>query len=295
TLGVAHNDLTSLEGATNCTQLTNFNMEGNDISDISMLSKSSTMLGWVNVSDNPVESLDVLKDANQLVAVYCDNTKVTSLEPLRGKDMLEVLSACGLGLESVDVVKDMPKLHKIYLEHNKITDMSPFGDLRNTSGGDIVLDLSDNEIGTFFVTYPSEFSTNVHIDLSANPVKKFEDASEPQDDSNYDFIAFDYYEGLNADELGRFNYGFPVLYILNTPLDKRVPLQESNALKFHLESLHFESQEDVDDYMTRMRTSSLVKSRAIAIDYSYGGNEFSTQEPSVYDDDKMDTLLALAS
>lgn len=86
-----------------------------DLEPLSALSK----LNYLDISDNEqIESLEALKQLNQLRALYCNNTMVNNLAPLSALENLETLYCENSEITNLSGLEFLPNLKKVYCDNS---------------------------------------------------------------------------------------------------------------------------------------------------------------------------------
>ena len=86
TLKLARNRITRIEGLERLSSLGALNLSGNPLESLAGIEPVAGTLGYLHVSDTKVDSLEPLRRFPHLHGFSARNTRVTSLEPLRGPD-----------------------------------------------------------------------------------------------------------------------------------------------------------------------------------------------------------------
>ena len=269
-LAAARNKLTDLEGAENITQLVRVNLRGNSIEDVSLLKKSRDKLQWVDISDNPVGSLDALNNTFNLKGVYCDNTGIKSLDPVLTSLDLETISAQNNGLTSIEGLEALKKLETLDVSGNKIKSVEPLAVMVGEDAYDILLDLRDNDIET--LAFP-EADASFHIAITGNPLKNVTVTdTQKADGTGADFFGFDYYDDFNTQGWTDALQAWTELHIVGCPMDKRVNIKDGLKGIVSEDHIFFSEKKDVDDYMKPMLRNARNADSTENVDTKYGEN-----------------------
>lgn len=140
------NNLESLQGIENATILETAVFSDNRLKDISMLSKPAKSLKCVNLSKNEISDISVLNKCSSLKKLEVDNNKLTNLKVLENTRKLNALCASNNELDSVEGLRFCNELNYIDLSDNKITDTSDLPEITPVDNKETVLDLSNNKI-----------------------------------------------------------------------------------------------------------------------------------------------------
>ncbi len=209
------NELTDIAGLVNATLLKYVNLNQNEISDISILSKSAKNLVYVYFNNNNVSDLSPLKDATSITHLSFDYNEVTSLEAISNMKELRSISAEG---NKIANLKGLDTSHSdlvyVYLAHNEIEDTSAVATLmvNNSSEGFIVIDLSSNKIKDLSLAGVNDVD---YFAIYDNPIESNNQLMKVKGM----YILLNYLESINYEELGG---NFLQYYIYDCPADKQV-------------------------------------------------------------------------
>ena len=131
----------SLAGLECATGLTDVNLWGNEITDISPLF-AATALFELDISENQVVDLSPLSGATALTRLHAYDNRITDLSPLSGVPNLATLSLGSNRITDLAPLSELSALIFLALEENRIADISPLSGLT----GLVVLRMSGNEI-----------------------------------------------------------------------------------------------------------------------------------------------------
>ena len=277
-LSASDNELTDMSGAENFTQLEDVNLEGNKIEDIQVLKKSTESLKWVDISGNPVGSLDTFSGTQHLKGIYCDNTGISSLEPVRNNTELEEVSAQNNELSSADVLAGKPALKAVDLSGNKISDMSPFTQAKYDNGGYLYLDLQDNEIAA--ISFPEgESWLSSEMAVAGNPVRNASvTTSQQTEEIGCDFLGITYYDGMEGQEWIQSLKAGTHLNITDCPLDKQVPLKTALSGIVLEDYINYTGKDETEKYIAEKLYSVKRNNGTVVINEKYGENANITDE-----------------
>ena len=132
-------DLTSLEFATNLTEL---ELRANRISDVSPL-KNLTNLAKLRLGANrKISDVSPLKNLTNLKFLDIDSNRISDVSPLKDLPNLTWLDLDDNGISDVSPLKNLSSLTYLDLDGNLLSDVSPLKDLTNLK----FLDIDDNYI-----------------------------------------------------------------------------------------------------------------------------------------------------
>lgn len=123
---------------TNISQLSNFNsliklnLANNNIEDISALSELSN-LQVLDLYKNSIEDVTPLKELTSLTELDLHNNKVSDISSLNGLGDLTFLNLVNNSIANIDVIKYFTKLQVLRLSQNKITSIASITKLNNLS------------------------------------------------------------------------------------------------------------------------------------------------------------------
>lgn len=139
--GLAINNLAGLEQAPN---LKIVSLRQNDITDIAPL-KHLRRIERLDLSENPLENVDILRASLTLKDLNLKHTQVSKLDALSGLRRVEVLNLAGLklGKQSLSPVSKLSNLKVLRLNHSDIRDAREL----HTLSGLQELHLNSNALG----------------------------------------------------------------------------------------------------------------------------------------------------
>ncbi len=114
----------SLGGVTFMSDVTELDLSGKGIDDISVLSQC-TALTTLNLKNNSVSDLTALVDLPNLTWLCIWNNKVTDLSPLMGLTGLQYLDADGNKITKIAALTELTELTELYLNGNPLKNVSP--------------------------------------------------------------------------------------------------------------------------------------------------------------------------
>ncbi len=139
-------DLGELPELFDCTHLESLNLEGNKISDISVLGGLSGLEN-LNLEDNNISDISVLGRLSELENLNLWNNKISDISVLGGLSGLQELSLSSNNISDISVLGGLSGLEKLYLWNNNISDISVLGGLSGLQE----LNLGDNKISDISV------------------------------------------------------------------------------------------------------------------------------------------------
>lgn len=213
-LRAAHNSIQSLDGIANCTLLNYVDLNGNAISDISVLSKSADKLNTVLLDNNRLDELSALKSATNLEVLSVDSNAIKSLSALKNCTKLKCFSASSNVISSFEPICDSQNLQYLYLSHNMINEVpAKFHYLSKLHE----VDLSCNYLrtGELLAKTQSDFSV---ISLYANPIDTLSEIYSHKGTR----LIITYNEGM---DFGRLKDSFYCYDVVDCPLDKQVEIK----------------------------------------------------------------------
>lgn len=194
-LSFANSRLSDCSGFQNFTQLKYVNLEGNNLRDVSWLSKSTATLEQVYLGQNFLSSVDV--------------------GFLSFSENMRVLDIHGIQVGSLEIIRNMERLLKLDVRHCGLTDISA---LRFTSSAYVCL--GDNPVQDFSsLVSSSKVSRYGLLDLSRNKVERLH-----LENLRGHTIILNYFEGLSEQTIE-----FEEIYIVNCPIDQRVKIEDQNG------------------------------------------------------------------
>lgn len=120
----------SLGGVTFRSDVTQLDLSGREIRDISALS-SCRELRWLRLGNNQISDLQALMNLPALELLDLSDNELTELKALMGLDQLRSLNAAGNQLSDTAAVGEMTTLTALDLSDNPLGDFSGLGKLKN--------------------------------------------------------------------------------------------------------------------------------------------------------------------
>lgn len=145
------------------TEVTELDLSGRSISDISALS-ACKKLRTLNISDNNIEDITPLMDIPALMSVDMSRNSISDIRPLMGLNTLQHIDAGYNNIRNVAGLYTLSNLEELYLKANSIEDVSPLTRLRGLK----YLDLSDNELTDDSLTDLTYMSSLKFLDITGN-------------------------------------------------------------------------------------------------------------------------------
>ena len=122
---VGISDLSGLEHATNLTEL---NLYGNQLTDISLLSGLEGLLS-LDLGKNTITDIEALKGLTGLTSLHLDGNLITDFSPLSSLTDMSILHLNQTGISDVSVLESLTTLTDLYLTGNAISDISALSGL----------------------------------------------------------------------------------------------------------------------------------------------------------------------
>lgn len=223
---MANNHITSLEGLSNCTLLNWIDFENNEISDVSMLSKSIATLTKVNFNQNNISDISALSGATLLEQAYFNHNNISDISGLSQSSSLKYLQLADNNISDLSPLTGFTELRSVTLADNQIVDISPLASMNPSEGFGafaIHMDLSNNKI-TDISNLPLFTYSSLYLD--GNPITDFSRLKELKVMS----MSFTYSEAVDLESLkpaeGQRAW---VYYVLDAPLDKQVAIEATLA------------------------------------------------------------------
>lgn len=205
--------ITSMSGFENLTVLTEVDLSGNQLTDISWLYKSVESLKEVHLAGNPLtDRLQQLSECKQLQILDISGIPIHTTYCVKDAAELTTLYAKNCQITSIEELSDKAKLKIVDLSDNMITNYSAISQIDASMG---YIDLSHNEI-----TALSPVTKTRILNLIGNPISY---ASVPET------LAVQYlYCEYNTDlpDSGLADKVSIRLGVLNVPADKQVALEK---------------------------------------------------------------------
>ena len=217
-LWVKENKLKDLSGLENITLLHTVSLWGNELTDISQLSKSATNLKWVSLDNNKLTDLSALSKCESITSFSADNNQLITLAPLSKNLGMTDVSACDNQLTSLAGLLDCNSINILHLSGNNLQNITIPASIFDESAYSISVFLSDNNITS--ISLPKEINYDT-LDLSLNQIKDFSFLSGLEGNK----VSFDYPENISKSLLESFSFSEYTIY--GCPLDQRVMVEEA--------------------------------------------------------------------
>ena len=216
TLQFADCGITSMSAFENLTVLTEVDLSGNQLTDISWLYKSAESLKEVHLAGNPLtDRLQQLSECKQIQTLDITGIPVYTLYCVKDTAGLTELYAENCQITSIEELADKANLKTVDLSDNKITDYSAVSQIDYSMG---VIDLSNNEI-----TALSPVTKTRILNLIGNPLSY---ASVPENLSAQ-YLYCEYNTDLK--DSGLADRVSARLGVVNVPADKQVELEKTSG------------------------------------------------------------------
>lgn len=216
------NRITDISGLVNTTQLQDVRLSGNQIADISYLSKNAGKMQYVLLSDNQISDISALAGNPELAMVTLDNNLLTNLDALSESKGLQYLSAYGNQLTDISGISGCTSLAYIDLGDNQIKDIGPLSTCTYAQQG---LFLQNNNISDLS-PLPAEVDYRL-LSIYGNPISDF---SVIQYLSNINSVWDHLY--LSWDENADYSYvaatPYNNLHFIDVPIDRQAPIKVQN-------------------------------------------------------------------
>jgi Leucine-rich repeat (LRR) protein len=121
-LNCSYNDLNSLEGIENLTQLQELDCCENNLTSLEPI-KYLTQLQYLICNDNNITSLEGIKHLTQLQELECSDNELTSLEFIKHLTLLQELNCWGNNLTSLEGIENLSQLQKLWCSSNNLTSL----------------------------------------------------------------------------------------------------------------------------------------------------------------------------
>lgn len=154
----------SIGGITFSSDVTELDLSGRGLSDISALSACSG-LEKLNISDNSISDLSPLMDQQSLRELDFTGNIISDLRPLMGLGSLEVIRAGSNVISSTVALGGLAKLRDLTLDSNKISDISGITKLSSLE----TLSLRDSGLDDETVMALSAVSSLNSLNIENNP------------------------------------------------------------------------------------------------------------------------------
>lgn len=130
-LYAVNQNIKSVEGLENCTNLHTLNLSDNKISDISPLADLNENLTWLDLDNNEISNISPLSKLKNLNALTVSNNKILDISSLGNLKNLKSLYIYGNNISDVLTLKDLTQLEELSIAYNKVNDISPISSLTN--------------------------------------------------------------------------------------------------------------------------------------------------------------------
>ena len=148
--------------------LTNLDLSGNDLGDISALS-DLVNLRTVSLNDNRIENISPLSYLADLRGVYLWGNAIVDISPLSGLSKLGQVHLDYNQIVDISPLSDLPRLQHVLLGGNQIEDISPLSDVPNLFtvflGGNRIEDISP--VADWAPLNMLNLAANAIVDISA--------------------------------------------------------------------------------------------------------------------------------
>ena len=148
--------------------LTNLDLSGNDLGDISALS-DLVNLHYVYLNDNRIENISPLSDLANLRQVILAGNAIVDISPLSSLSKLGAVFLDDNQIVDISPLSDLPRLQHVFLDGNQIEDISALSDVPNLFtvflGGNRIEDIST--VADWASLDWLELSANAIVDISA--------------------------------------------------------------------------------------------------------------------------------
>jgi len=115
------------------TNLTDLQLDGNQITDITSLS-NLTSLTRLHIQSNPISNLEPIANLTNLERLYLYGNEVTDISALSGLASLSFLTLWFNQIEDITPLSGLTNLQYVNLMHNPITDWSPVSHVKDVAG-----------------------------------------------------------------------------------------------------------------------------------------------------------------
>ena len=140
-LDASNLNITTLTGLEYCTSLTRLYLNGNQISDVSMLS-NLIKLTFLNLNGNQINDISVLSGLTNLEILWLNNSQISDISSLPNLTNLKSLLLSDNQISDISVLSNLTNLTQLYLNGNQINDISVLSGLTNLE----TLWLNNNQI-----------------------------------------------------------------------------------------------------------------------------------------------------
>jgi hypothetical protein len=215
-LSLSGNGITSLEGLKNTSKLTKVDFSHNNLTDVSVLSRSAATLTVVHLEDNQLTDLTCLSAATGLHNVYVDNNQLTDLDWLENGQEIRVLSASHNNIDNLIQLVFSSKLRCLDLSYNRLNAIWS-DELSLAADTYLLLNLCGNDMN--YLELP-EGCTYKNLILLGNPELDLDDLGQISGWNLY----FDFPADVELQTLK--DLSFSTLQIVNIPLSRQVEIEE---------------------------------------------------------------------
>lgn len=215
-LRLSGNGITSLEGLKNTSKLTKVDFSHNNLSDVSVLSRSAATLTVVHLEDNQLTDLTCLSEATGLTNVYLDNNQLTDLDWLENGQAIRVLTASHNNIDNLIQLVFSAKLRYLDLSYNQLNAIWS-DELSFAADTYLLLNLCGNDMS--YLELP-EGCTYKNLMLLDNPDLDFDNLLSISGWNLY----FDFPADMELQTLK--DLSFTTLNIVGCPLDRQVEIEE---------------------------------------------------------------------
>ena len=156
-------EISDLRGLEHATNLTTLNLYGNQLTNISPLSRLEGLLS-LDLGKNTITDIEALKGLTDLTTLHLDRNRVTDFSPLSSLTDLGVLHLSRTGIRDLSALGSLTQLTQLYLTGNAISDIGALSTLTEMGW----LFLAQNQISN--VSPLADMEALVSLRLLENPV-----------------------------------------------------------------------------------------------------------------------------
>lgn len=128
TLHARHAKIEDLTGISECKDLKQLLLDGNDISDLSPLSELNNLqVLWLG--SNGISNLTTISDLTNLVFLRLHLNNITDISPLTNLTNLRRLNLSFNNISDISLLSELTNLKSLDLRGNKVSDLSPLSEL----------------------------------------------------------------------------------------------------------------------------------------------------------------------
>ena len=239
------NRIGSLKGLENATQLKVVTLDGNQLTDFSVLKTASANINVLFIDDNQLTDLSPVSDFSALKGLSFGSNRISDLSPLENLPGLIYLCAADNEISDVTPIAKCGSLEFLDLSDNEISDISP---LVNVGASSIALLLHNNKITDLL---PLDTGKKYkYLTVYGNSIP---DLSRIAELKNIDITA-DLYASWHedADMTVLVDSGFWDIFLVDVPLDKRVEIEKAFSARFKSKPT-FLSAEEADAQIAEKR------------------------------------------